>query len=65
MQGSQTLGKTKKKTSQRHSAGTIDYEDGQDADDHPAHGHAGFRTRSRTVGDAADRRGKFYPHNFE
>lgn len=57
MQGSQTLGKTKKsKNSQRHSAGNIDYEnmhDSQEADDLPPHVHMGFRSRSKTVGDAA------------
>lgn len=56
MQGSQTLGKTKKsKNSQRHSAGNIDYDnmhDSQDCDDLPPQ-HTGFRTRSRTVGDSA------------
>lgn len=57
MQGSQTLGKTKKsKNSQRHSAGNIDYDnmhDSQEADDLPTHMHSGFRTRSKTVGDTA------------
>lgn len=60
MQGSHTLGKTKKpKTSQRHSAGNIDYDNmqgSQEADDVPPHGHTGFRVRSKTVGDSA---GKF------
>ena len=38
MQGSQTLGKTKKKSSQRHSAGNIDYDNittSQEAEDVP------------------------------
>lgn len=56
MQGSQTLGKSKKhKTSQRHSAGNIDYDNlpGGTADDVPAHSFSTFRTRSKTVGDTA------------
>lgn len=57
MQGSQTLGKTKKnKNSQRHSAGNIDYDNmhgSQEADDIPIHIHHGFRVRSKTVGDSA------------
>lgn len=57
MQGSQTLGKTKKnKNSQRHSAGNIDYDNmhgSQEADDIPTHVHPGFRVRSKTVGDSA------------
>lgn len=54
MQGSQTLGKTKKSKNQRHSAGNIDYDNmhgSQEADDIPAHAHSGFRIRSKTVGD--------------
>lgn len=52
MQGSHTLGKVKKsKTSQRHSAGNIDYDNiSQETDDAPA---GTFRLRSKTVGDAA------------
>lgn len=58
MQGSQTLGKTKKsKTAQRHSAGNIDYDNipgSQEADDIPQHvAQPGFRFRSKTVGDVA------------
>lgn len=57
MQGSQTLGKTKKpKTAQRHSAGNIDYDNlpgSQEADDLPPQAQPGFRTRSKTVGDSA------------
>ncbi|GJQ82513.1 hypothetical protein Trydic_g14499 [Trypoxylus dichotomus] len=51
VQGSHTLGKTKKsKTSQRHSAGNIDYDNiSQEHDDIPTT----FRSRSKTVGDAA------------
>lgn len=51
VQGSHTLGKVKKvKTSQRHSAGNIDYDNiSQEAEDPPSN----FRTRSKTVGDAA------------
>lgn len=59
MQGSQTLGKTKKsKNSQRHSAGNIDYDNlqgSQEADDEPQQPLAqssGFRFRSKTVGDS-------------
>lgn len=56
MQGSHTLGKSKKsKTSQRHSAGNIDYDNvhcGQDSDD-PPQPFSTFRTRSKTVGDTA------------
>ncbi|XP_055382537.1 protein still life, isoforms C/SIF type 2 isoform X1 [Condylostylus longicornis] len=56
IQGSQTLGKTKKKSgSQRHSAGNIDYDNlsgSQEADDVPQ--TTTFRSRSKTVGDAAD-----------
>jgi T-lymphoma invasion and metastasis-inducing protein 1 len=53
MQGSQTLGKTKKsKNSQRLSAGNIEYDNttsgSQDAEE-PPH----FRIRSKTVGDTA------------
>lgn len=62
MQGSQTLGKTKKnKNSQRHSAGNIDYDNiqgSQEGEDVPIQVHSGFRVRSKTVGDSA---GKF-PH---
>ncbi|XP_028901836.1 protein still life, isoforms C/SIF type 2 isoform X3 [Zeugodacus cucurbitae] len=67
IQGSQTLGKPKKKSgSQRHSAGNIDYDNlsgSQEADDVPMlhHQHqqqqlqpTGFRGRSKTVGDATD-----------
>lgn len=52
IQGSHTLGKTKKsKTSQRHSAGNIDYDNiSQEADEPPS---GSFRTRSKTVGDSA------------
>lgn len=60
MQGSQTLGKTKKtKNSQRHSAGNIDYDNihgSQEGEDVPIQVHTGFRVRSKTVGDSA---GKF------
>ncbi|KAF2893278.1 hypothetical protein ILUMI_12894 [Ignelater luminosus] len=53
IQGSHTLGKVKKsKTSQRHSAGNIDYDNiSQEADEPPS---GSFRSRSKTVGDAAD-----------
>ncbi|XP_031631077.1 protein still life, isoforms C/SIF type 2-like isoform X11 [Contarinia nasturtii] len=58
MQGSQTLGKTKKtKSSQRHSAGNIDYDNiqgSQEGEDVPIQVHTGFRVRSKTVGDTAD-----------
>ncbi|XP_049313945.1 protein still life, isoforms C/SIF type 2 isoform X2 [Bactrocera dorsalis] len=67
IQGSQTLGKPKKKSgSQRHSAGNIDYDNlsgSQEADDVPMlhHQHqqqqlqpSGFRGRSKTVGDATE-----------
>ncbi|XP_055912609.1 protein still life, isoform SIF type 1 isoform X2 [Eupeodes corollae] len=63
IQGSQTLGKPKKKSgAQRHSAGNIDYDNlsgSQEADDVPMQSHqqlhpTGFRSRSKTVGDAAD-----------
>lgn len=52
IQGSHTLGKTKKsKTSQRHSAGNIDYDNiSQEADEPPT---SSFRSRSKTVGDTA------------
>lgn len=66
MQGSQTLGKTKKsKTGQRHSAGNIeydnmggsvDYEDGMvgcTTAQQPQHTTTTFRCRSKTVGDSA------------
>jgi T-lymphoma invasion and metastasis-inducing protein 1 len=57
MQGSQTLGKTKKsKNSQRLSAGNIEYDNmsgSQDTDEPPQHISSGFRIRSKTVGDAA------------
>ncbi|XP_055686202.1 protein still life, isoform SIF type 1-like isoform X4 [Lutzomyia longipalpis] len=57
IQGSQTLGKMKKsKTSQRHSAGNLDYDNlmsSQDCDDIPQP-QTTFRSRSKTVGDAAD-----------
>lgn len=59
MQGSQTLGKTKKsKTAQRHSAGNIDYDNlpgSQESDDIPSQTQHTFRSRSKTVGD-----GKFF-----
>ncbi|XP_069967264.1 protein still life, isoform SIF type 1 isoform X11 [Bactrocera oleae] len=67
IQGSQTLGKPKKKSgSQRHSAGNIDYDNlsgSQEADDVPMlhHQHqqqqlqpSGFRGRSKTVGDTTE-----------
>ncbi|KAM7356782.1 guanine nucleotide exchange factor still life isoform 2-T2 [Cochliomyia hominivorax] len=66
MQGSQTLGKPKKKSgSQRHSAGNIDYDNisgSQEAEDVPYQDHphmhtlhtSTFRSRSKTVGDASD-----------
>lgn len=52
IQGSHTLGKVKKsKASQRHSAGNIDYDNiSQEADEPPT---VTFRSRSKTVGDAA------------
>lgn len=57
MQGSQTLGKTKKnKNTQRHSAGNIDYDNmhgSQEGEDVPIQVHSGFRVRSKTVGDTA------------
>lgn len=56
VQGSHTLGKVKKSktTSQRHSAGNIDYDNiSQEADEPPT---VTFRCRSKTVGDTA---GKF------
>lgn len=56
MQGSQTLGKTKKQKTQRHSAGNIDYDNlsgSQEADEPPPIPQPGFRSRSKTVGDAA------------
>lgn len=57
MQGSQTLGKTKKnKNTQRHSAGNIDYDNihgSQEGEDVPIQVHTGFRVRSKTVGDSA------------
>lgn len=56
IQGSQTLGKMKKsKTSQRHSAGNLDYDNlmsSQDCDDIPQP-QTTFRSRSKTVGDSA------------
>lgn len=68
MQGSQTLGKPKKKSgSQRHSAGNIDYDNisgSQEAEDVPYQEHhqlhhtlhtSTFRSRSKTVGDASGR----------
>ncbi|KAB0802276.1 hypothetical protein PPYR_04462 [Photinus pyralis] len=53
IQGSHTLGKVKKsKSSQRHSAGNIDYDNiSQEADEPPS---GSFRSRSKTVGDVAD-----------
>lgn len=64
IQGSQTLGKTKKsKTGQRHSAGNIDYDNlagSIDYDDGVSVGcgmsqqtTTTFRSRSKTVGDSA------------
>lgn len=60
MQGSQTLGKTRKnKNNQRHSAGNIDYDNlsgSQDADEPPivqVQTQCGFRTRSKTVGESS------------
>lgn len=52
IQGSHTLGKTKKsKNSQRLSAGNIDYDNiSQEADEPPT---TTFRSRSKTVGDVA------------
>lgn len=52
VQGSHTLVKVKKsKSSQRHSAGNIDYDNiSQEADEPPT---TIFRSRSKTVGDAA------------
>ncbi|KAJ8918408.1 hypothetical protein NQ315_008105 [Exocentrus adspersus] len=53
VQGSHTLGKVKKsKTSQRHSAGNIDYDNiSQEAEEPP---NSNFRSRSKTVGDAVE-----------
>ncbi|XP_025834842.1 protein still life, isoforms C/SIF type 2-like isoform X4 [Agrilus planipennis] len=53
IQGSHTLGKIKKsKSSQRHSAGNIDYDNiSQEADEPPS---GSFRSRSKTLGDTAD-----------
>lgn len=68
MQGSQTLGKTKKtKNSQRHSAGNIDYDNiqgSQEGEDVPIQVHTGFRVRSKTVGDSAGIQhiDQFYEH---
>ncbi|XP_063702162.1 protein still life, isoform SIF type 1-like isoform X3 [Culicoides brevitarsis] len=60
MQGSQTLGKTRKnKNTQRHSSGNIDYDNlsgSQDADEPPVVQvvtQCGFRTRSKTVGESS------------
>lgn len=57
MQGSHTLGKSKKpKNSQRHSAGNIDYDNmhgSQEGEDIPIQVHSGFRVRSKTVGDSS------------
>lgn len=52
VQGSHTLGKVKKSAkSQRHSAGNIDYDNiSQEAEEPPT---LQFRSRSKTVGDAA------------
>lgn len=52
VQGSHTLGKVKKpKTSQRHSAGNIVYDNiSQEAEEPP---NSNFRSRSKTIGDAA------------
>lgn len=53
VQGSHTLGKTKKsKNAQRLSAGNIDYDNvSQEADEPPP--SSNFRSRSKTVGDTA------------
>lgn len=68
MQGSQTLGKTRKnKNNQRHSAGNIDYDNlsgSQDADDPPVvqvQTQCGFRTRSKTVGESSGKSKSFQP----
>lgn len=63
VQGSHTLGKVKKsKTSQRHSAGNIDYDNiSQEADDVPS---GSFRTRSKTVGDSAGMFGFLINSNY-
>lgn len=63
IQGSQTLGKTKKvKPNQRHSAGNIDYDNlsgSQEADEPPTvqtqyqTQQSGFRTRSKTLGESS------------
>lgn len=52
VQGSHTLGKTKKsKNTQRLSAGNIDYDNiSQEAEEPPT---SSFRSRSKTIGDAA------------
>ncbi|CAH1168966.1 unnamed protein product [Phyllotreta striolata] len=52
--GSHTMGKVKKtgKTSQRHSAGNIDYDNISTEADEPT--MTTFRSRSKTVGDQAD-----------
>ncbi|GLV41393.1 hypothetical protein CBL_06623 [Carabus blaptoides fortunei] len=53
VQGSHTLGKTKKsKNTQRLSAGNIDYDNiSQETEEPPT---SNFRSRSKTIGDAAD-----------
>ena len=59
IQGSQTLGKTKKsKTGQRHSAGNIDYDNMGGSIDYedgmvPQQTTTTFRCRSKTVGDSS------------
>lgn len=53
IQGSHTLGKTKKnKCNQRYSAGNIDYDNISQENEDPSTGN--FRSRSKTVGDQAD-----------
>lgn len=68
VQGSQTLGKTKKsKNAQRHSAGNIDYDNlsgSQEADEPPPMPQPGFRIRSRTVGDSSGKNFCFSGYNF-
>lgn len=68
MQGSQTLGKTKKsKNAQRHSAGNIDYDNlsgSQEADEPPPMPQPGFRIRSKTVGDSSGKNNALSGYNF-
>lgn len=54
IQGSQTLGKPKKTKSQRLSAGNIEYGNGEPEPEEPP---GGFRSRSKTVGDAVGKCG--------